>query len=190
MTWDFGEVNIFSGSGGSFLNNLEYVAKAGRASAALPGTAVQADASNQRTSIDKVVSTDPPYYDNVGYADLSDFFYVWLRRSLQATVPDLFATVAVPKREELVATRDPRRPLVGEPPGDDEMSDPASLPDPADRLEDLPRILRAMTDAVRQALWRHKQAGNPVAVWRNGRVEWIAPEDIPVAESPARVGHR
>ena len=52
----------------------------------------------------QVVSTDPPYYDNIGYADLSDFFYVWLRRSLKSVFPDLFATAAVPKTEELVAT--------------------------------------------------------------------------------------
>ena len=52
----------------------------------------------------KFVSTDPPYYDNIGYADLSDFFYVWLRRSLKPVFPDLFATLAVPKAEELVAT--------------------------------------------------------------------------------------
>ena len=52
----------------------------------------------------RVVSTDPPYYDNIGYADLSDFFYVWLRRSLKPVFPDLFATLAVPKAEELVAT--------------------------------------------------------------------------------------
>ena len=51
----------------------------------------------------KVVSTDPPYYDNVPYADLSDFFYVWIRRSLRPVLPDLFATMAVPKAEELVA---------------------------------------------------------------------------------------
>ena len=50
------------------------------------------------------VSTDPPYYDNIGYADLSDFFYVWLRRSLKLVFPDLFATLAVPKADELVAT--------------------------------------------------------------------------------------
>ncbi len=61
-----------------------------------------ADADHQ--SQDKVVSTDPPYYDNIGYADLSDFFYVWLRRSLKPVFPDLFATLAVPKAEELVAT--------------------------------------------------------------------------------------
>jgi putative DNA methylase len=55
-------------------------------------------------SRDRIVSTDPPYYDNIGYADLSDFFYVWLRRSVRSTYPDLFATLAVPKAEELVAT--------------------------------------------------------------------------------------
>jgi putative DNA methylase len=69
-----------------------------------PGHASQADAVIQSFSTDKVVSTDPPYYDNIGYADLSDFFYVWLRHALKPLFPDLFATVAVPKAEELVAT--------------------------------------------------------------------------------------
>ena len=68
------------------------------------GSANQADAQTQTHSHRKVVSTDPPYYDNIGYADLSDFFYVWLRRSLKPVFPDLFATLAVPKAEELVAT--------------------------------------------------------------------------------------
>ena len=63
--------------------------------------ATHASANAERREI---VSTDPPYYDNIGYADLSDFFYVWLRRSLKPVFPDLFATVAVPKAEELVAT--------------------------------------------------------------------------------------
>ncbi len=71
---------------------------------AAPGGATQADAAHQETSCSKVVSTDPPYYDNIGYADLSDFFYVWLRRSLRDAFPDLFATLAVPKADELVAT--------------------------------------------------------------------------------------
>ena len=66
--------------------------------------AEQADAQTQTISRRKVVSTDPPYYDNIGYADLSDFFYVWLRKSLRPIFPDLFATLAVPKAEELVAT--------------------------------------------------------------------------------------
>ncbi|CDY73430.1 Adenine-specific DNA methylase containing a Zn-ribbon [Caballeronia glathei] len=103
MTWDFGEVNVFSDSGGNFLKNLEYVAKSILMSGSLPGTAAQADAHTQAVSAGKVVSTDPPYYDNVPYADLSDFFYVWMRRSLKPTFPDLFATLAVPKAEELVA---------------------------------------------------------------------------------------
>jgi putative DNA methylase len=68
------------------------------------GCSSQADASQQRLSCDRVVSTDPPYYDNIGYADLSDFFYVWLRRSLHPVFPELFTTMAVPKAEELVAT--------------------------------------------------------------------------------------
>jgi len=68
------------------------------------GSARQEDAQNQSTSAGRLVSTDPPYYDNIGYADLSDFFYVWLRRSLKTIFPDLFATLAVPKAEELVAT--------------------------------------------------------------------------------------
>ena len=62
------------------------------------------DSQNQTISADKLVSTHPPYYDNIGYADLSDFFYVWLRRSLKPVFPELFATLAVPKTEELVAT--------------------------------------------------------------------------------------
>jgi len=64
----------------------------------------QYDACSQPLSHFRVVSTDPPYYDNIGYADLSDFFYVWLRRSLKSVFPELFATLAVPKAEELVAT--------------------------------------------------------------------------------------
>ena len=68
------------------------------------GFVTQANAATQRITYNKVVSTDPPYYDNIGYADLSDFFYVWLRRSLRSVFPMLFSTIAVPKAEELVAT--------------------------------------------------------------------------------------
>ena len=66
------------------------------------------------------------------------------------------------------------------------MSDPSTRPDPAERLEDLPRILQAMRDGVSEALRRHKLAGHPVAVWRNGRVEWVDAEDIPVPDTPPR----
>ncbi|MBM3271523.1 MAG: DUF1156 domain-containing protein, partial [Candidatus Sericytochromatia bacterium] len=105
MTWDYAEGNPFSDSTGNFAALLEWVEKFLIESPAAPnGSAAQQDASAQSISIGKVVSTDPPYYDNIGYADLSDFFYVWLRRSLRPVFPDLFATLAVPKAEELVAT--------------------------------------------------------------------------------------
>ena len=68
------------------------------------GSGSQADARTQSWHNESVISTDPPYYDNIGYADLSDFFYIWMRRSLQLVYPDLFATLSAPKVEELVAT--------------------------------------------------------------------------------------
>jgi len=104
MSWDFAEVNPLSTQSGSFDNSLGYTSKGILCGGLLPGSASQADASTQDESVSKVISTDPPYYDNIGYADLSDFFYVWLRRSLKPVFPDLFATLAVPKAEELVAT--------------------------------------------------------------------------------------
>jgi putative DNA methylase len=105
MVWDFAEGNPFSQSSGNWMNNVEWGAKAvGNMPSTATGASQQADAQNQSISISKVVSTDPPYYDNIGYADLSDFFYVWLRRALRPVFPDLFATMAVPKAEELVAT--------------------------------------------------------------------------------------
>jgi putative DNA methylase len=105
MAWDFAEANPFSESGGNFQKNVDYVAKGiDFLPAATPGAAEQVDAAKNTLSVDKIVSTDPPYYDNIGYADLSDYFYVWLRRSLRSTYPDLFATLAVPKAEELVAS--------------------------------------------------------------------------------------
>ena len=105
MAWDFAEASPFSESGGNFERNVSYVSK-GIDSLPLKGkgNAQQADATSNLRSTDRVVSTDPPYYDNIGYADLSDYFYVWLRSSLRGTFPDLFATVAVPKAEELVAS--------------------------------------------------------------------------------------
>ena len=104
MTWDFPDVNPFAGAAGDYGVSVEGVIK-GIAGVTQPnGFASQQDAALQSISVNKIVSTDPPYYDNIGYADLSDFFYVWLRRSLRSTFPDLFATLAVPKAEELVAT--------------------------------------------------------------------------------------
>ena len=105
MVWDHADLNPFAGAGGDFLGVIDGIEKTLR-NLPLPvvGRSTQADATCQDVSSDKLVSTDPPYYDNIGYADLSDFFYVWLRRSLKPLFPNLFATLAVPKAEELVAT--------------------------------------------------------------------------------------
>jgi putative DNA methylase len=106
MTWDFTEVNPFSDSCGNWTgNSTEWVHKSLLNLPYLPtkGIARQADAQTQRISSGKLISSDPPYYDNIGYADLSDFFYVWLRRTTREVFPSLLATIAVPKAEELVA---------------------------------------------------------------------------------------
>ena len=104
MTWDYVEVNPFAGAAGDLTTSLAGISRTvelcGRWG---QGTAVMADAQNQTISGDRCVSTDPPYYDNIPYADLSDYFYVWLRRALYTTLPQLFATVLVPKAEELFA---------------------------------------------------------------------------------------
>ena len=106
MVWDYVEGNPFSPSSGNFEDAVGWVAKVIdlALSAHTKGYASQADAQSQNLGDKKLISTDPPYYDNIGYADLSDFFYVWMRRSLRPILPNLFATLAVPKAEELVAT--------------------------------------------------------------------------------------
>ncbi len=105
MVWDYSEANVFGGMAGDpsvSIKNMMRVVDG--LCADVKARASQADAQAQNFSEGAVVSTDPPYYDNIGYADLSDFFYVWLRRTLRPVFPDLFATLAVPKAEELVAT--------------------------------------------------------------------------------------
>ena len=105
MVWDYCEGNPFSDSSGNWVVQLKFPAKVIETTPAMiPGHAAQADACESALARGRVVSTDPPYYDNIGYADLSDFFYVWLRRSLKSLFPGLFSTLAVPKAEELVAT--------------------------------------------------------------------------------------
>ena len=105
MAWDFAEGNPFSESSGSFINCVGWVEKAIRFFPSCKiGRTFQADAQTQTISDGKLISTDPPYYDNIGYADLSDFFYLWMRRSLRNMFPELFTTMTVPKAEELVAT--------------------------------------------------------------------------------------
>ncbi|MDE2932015.1 MAG: DUF1156 domain-containing protein [Chloroflexota bacterium] len=104
MMWDFAEANPVGNASGNMLLGVSQAAKMlEMIGTGLRGSTTQADAASQSLSEGKIVSTDPPYYDNVPYADLSDFFYVWLRRSLQKTFPGLFSTLAVPKAEELVA---------------------------------------------------------------------------------------
>ncbi|HAU0909274.1 TPA: DUF1156 domain-containing protein [Legionella pneumophila] len=104
MIWDTAEGNPFSSSSGNFYGQIEYLANSiatlpaeGKEGVAFQKDAQSADYKNQ------VISTDPPYYDNIPYADLSDFFYVWLRRSLKNFLPDTYSTMLVPKHEELVA---------------------------------------------------------------------------------------
>jgi putative DNA methylase len=105
MTWDYAEANIFSGIAASADSAIDRIADVlERVTNRGSGSAFLADATVQAGSKGKVVSTDPPYYNNIGYADLSDFFYVWLRGPLKPIYPDLYATLVVPKAEELVAT--------------------------------------------------------------------------------------
>ena len=106
MVWDYAEANPISAAGGGFGITSHAVGKVLERlpSLVLPAEGLQQDAMSTTKALDRVVSTDPPYYDNIGYADLSDYFYVWLRRSQKPVFPELFGTLAVPKAEELVAT--------------------------------------------------------------------------------------
>ena len=107
MVWDFVESNPFSDSTGNWMSHIEWIAKVVER---LPvsvntGEAHQADASTTiYAKSGPVIVTDPPYYDNIGYADLSDFFYAWLRPMLRGIYPNLFAGILVPKDEEMIAT--------------------------------------------------------------------------------------
>ena len=107
MVWDFAESNPFCSSSGSYNSLFERMLKGFSAiPASNEGHVTQMDAA--ALSIEDqdkyLISTDPPYYDNIGYADLSDYFYIWLRRSLGNIYPDVLSTVLVPKAQELVAT--------------------------------------------------------------------------------------
>jgi putative DNA methylase len=106
MVWDFAETNPFAGAGGDIYGTVESVCEVLDKLLVGPvGTVNQADATTEtNTTAQPVVSTDPPYYDNIGYADLSDFFYVWLRRTLASIFPKLLTTVLTPKTQELIAT--------------------------------------------------------------------------------------
>ncbi len=106
MTWDYPEVNLFSGAAGDYRVSIDSIVKS---LIQLPtfnqGIVKQLDATATINGIkNPLISTDPPYYDNIGYADLSDFFYVWLRHSLNDSYPSAFATVLTPKKQELIAS--------------------------------------------------------------------------------------
>lgn len=105
MAWDFAEGNMFADSSGTHARMTDAVS---RAITFLPavgsGFATQGDAQSGQSS-SYLISTDPPYYDNIVYSDLSDFFYVWQRRSLRSIYPNLLSTMLVPKAEELVANQ-------------------------------------------------------------------------------------
>ena len=105
MTWDYAEGNPFSNSTGSFSSTVDWIYEClVEFPSSMQGLVKQFDAQSDCGLRDIMISTDPPYYDNIGYADLSDFFYVWMRQALKQTYPNLFRTMLVPKAEELVAT--------------------------------------------------------------------------------------
>ena len=103
MVWDFPEVNPFSGVGGSWERSVDVVCQSIEGLRGGQRSVVSQCSAASRPYAGFAVSTDPPYYDNIDYSDLSDFFYVWLRKSLRSIYPSLLSTVLVPKADELVA---------------------------------------------------------------------------------------
>ena len=116
MVWDFAEANIFSHKTQNWMAQIEWISKvvADLPTNANKGAVIQADAASATfdTILGPVIATDPPYYDNISYADLSDFFYVWLRPLLRDAFPDVFSAILTPKSEEMIAAprfSDPRK---------------------------------------------------------------------------------
>lgn len=104
MVWDYAESNPFSNSTGNWSGAINWVVKSlEKFPSSGIGIAQQLDAQSDCGLQNIMISTDPPYYDNIGYADLSDYFYVWMRQSIKDTYPELFSTLLVPKTEELIA---------------------------------------------------------------------------------------
>ena len=103
MVWDYAEANPFSGASGSWEGSLEWVPKVIERSSVTPSKIDRGDAQSVRLQEPSVISTDPPYYSSITYADFSDFFYAVLRGSLRSTMPEFFATIATPKSKEVVA---------------------------------------------------------------------------------------
>jgi putative DNA methylase len=103
MVWDYAEANPLSNSSGNFLGQTDWVSRTIELLPARFTAIVEQRNASSREYSNALVSTDPPYYDNIGYSDLSDFFYVWLRRTLRSVCPSLFETMLVPKSDELIA---------------------------------------------------------------------------------------
>ena len=106
MSWDYPESNPFSNSTGNWLGNMDWIGKALETTPChlTQGYVIQQDATQISDNVIQVIATDPPYYDNIGYADLSDYFYVWMRPALRSIYPDIFGTMLVPKEPELIAS--------------------------------------------------------------------------------------
>ena len=110
MVWDYAESNPFNGKAGDFGTTLNTILRVLNSlsielSTPVDHTSVdQLDATAGISCVGEIISTDPPYYDNIGYADLSDFFYVWLRRTLKGVYPSLLSTMLTPKAQELIAS--------------------------------------------------------------------------------------
>lgn len=105
MVWDYAESNVFGSATGSWSGSLEWIPKSlENIPCQKRGIVQQFDAQSDCGLRNIMVATDPPYYDNIGYADLSDYFYIWLRHCLKETYPDVLSTMLVPKKEELIAT--------------------------------------------------------------------------------------
>jgi putative DNA methylase len=105
MIWDYAEPNVFSEGMGDFIVTVKNMMRVlDNRQTLMPARVSQVSATELSPIKAYLFSTDPPYYDNIGYADLSDFFYVWLRRSIGSIYPDICGTLLVPKSQELVAT--------------------------------------------------------------------------------------
>lgn len=109
MNWDYAELNPFSKASANWSSQVAWICKVLQNLPASSASEVMQMDAKKRTRLESnvVISTDPPYYDNIGYANISDFFYVWLRINLKDIWPDLFSTLFTPKAEELIA--DPGR---------------------------------------------------------------------------------
>lgn len=104
MVWDYVEGNPFGSKTGSFSSMIRLITDCLNIMVVgEKGKAVQFEAQNDCGLRNLMISTDPPYYDNIGYAELSDYFYVWMRDSLKEVYPKIFRTMLVPKNEELIA---------------------------------------------------------------------------------------